>query len=351
MNKNLLFLFISIISFMFILTSSVEAKRFGGGSSFGGKRSYSSPFKQKTTQKKSFSQQKASATNQQRKQQMSSRGGLMGMLGGLALGGLLGALFFGGAFENFNFFDLFIIGGIIMAVMWFIRRKASIPQTKRATTGAYDFDMDSKAANSPTNSTPDSDAKISGSQFKLSSDQNDTSFSDSVATEENSSTASKSSSKKEGASFAESFGMNFGQSQDTGQAPQPNDVILPQWFDQEEFLNGARSAYTLLQEAWDKGDLESIKGLATESVYAEIEQQFSEEPSQGTTRILQLDAELIDFNQLDDHSEASVLFDALLDEADSTQGRATQVRELWHFVRGNDSSEPTWYLDGLQQLD
>lgn len=131
-------------------------------------------------------------------------------------------------------------------------------------------------------------------------------------------------------------------------------MILPEWFNQEEFLDGARSAYTLLQEAWDKGDLEAIKGLSTESVYDEISRQLENEPSQGKTRIMQLNAELIDFKQLDEHSDASVLFDALLDEADSssdTQGRATQVRELWHFVRGNNSTEPTWYLDGLQQLE
>lgn len=338
MKKNLLFTFISIISIMFILASSVEAKRFGGGYSFGGKKSYSSPFKQKTAQKKSFSQQKASATNQQRKQQLSSRGGLMGMLGGLALGGLLGALFFGGAFENINFFDILIIGGIIWAVVWFMRRKTPAPQRKSATTGVYDFDLGSQtdkthAENSPTQN-----------QYKLNSDKTDASFTDSFAAGQNKST-------NRNASFAESFDTNFGQSENSEQA---NEVILPEWFNQEEFLDGARSAYTLLQEAWDKGNLEAIKGLSTESVYDEISRQLENEPSQGKTRIMQLNAELIDFKQLDEHSEASVLFDALLDESDSssdTQGRTAQVRELWHFVRGNNSTEPTWYLDGLQQLE
>jgi len=36
----------------------------------------------------------------------------MGMLGGLALGGLLGSLFFCGAFENINFMDILVFGGI-----------------------------------------------------------------------------------------------------------------------------------------------------------------------------------------------------------------------------------------------
>ena len=338
MNKKLLFSIISLISFMFILASSVEAKRFGGGSSFGSKKSYSSPFKRSTTQKKSFPQQKASATNQQRKQQLSKRGGLMGMLGGLALGGLLGALFFGGAFENFNFFDFLIIGGIIFAVMWFMKRKALSSQTQTATAGAY---------SAPQNGSSHNSATKDDTQFKLNSDIEDASFSDSFAAGKE--TSSSNTASKKDASFADSFGMNFGQAQ---ASDQPNESILPNWFNQEEFLDGARSAYTLLQEAWDKGDLDAIKGLTTESVYNEIASQFASETKQGKTRILQLNAELIDFNELDDHSEASVLFDALLDESDhNTQGRATQVKELWHFVRGNDSSEPTWYLDGLQQLD
>ncbi len=340
MKKNLLFSFITLISFMFLMTSSVEAKRFGGGFSFGGKKSYSSPYKQKAAPQKSFSQQKASAANQQRKQQLSSRGGLMGMLGGLALGGMLGALFFGGAFENFNFFDFLIIGGLIWAVIWFLRRKAPSPQVQ-SSAGAYDFNVATE--------TPEQNKKdITENQFKLNADKEDAEFA----------TGSSNSATKQGnkeASFAESFGMNSGttaNSTETEQNPQPDSVILPDWFDQNEFLDGARSAYTMLQQAWDEGDLDSIKTLATESVYSEIAQQFADQSSRGTTRIIQLNAELIDFNELDEHSEASVLFDALLDESDAeTPGRATQIRELWHFVRKNNSAEPTWYLDGLQQLE
>lgn len=322
MKKNLLFSFITLISFMFLMASTVEAKRFGGGFSFGGKKSYSSPYKQKATPQKSFSQQKASASNQQRKQQLSSRGGLMGMLGGLALGGMLGALFFGGAFENFNFFDFLIIGGIIWAVMWFLRRKAPTPQVQ-SSAGAYDLNID-------TESAEHREKNITKNQFKLNSTSQDADFSDTVQQ-----AAGKQNHNDE-----------------TPQNTQTDSIILPQWFDRDEFLKGARSAYTMLQQAWDTGDMASIKALATESVYDEITQQFAAQASQGQTRIIQFNAQLIDFNELDEHSEASVLFDALLDETDSaTPGRATQVKELWHFVRKNNSTEPTWYLDGLQQLE
>ena len=151
MNKKILLLLITFISITFIIAGSAEAKRFGGGASFGGKKSYSSPFKQKSTQQKSFSQQKASASNQKRKQQMASRGGIMGMLGGLALGGLLGALFFGGAFENFNFFDFLIIGGIIGAVMWYLKRKALTPHTQTAAAGGFNTGMNEAPSQSSEN--------------------------------------------------------------------------------------------------------------------------------------------------------------------------------------------------------
>ncbi len=322
MNKKLIIAFISIFTLALFVLSSVEAKRFGGGFSFGGKKSYSSPYKQKSVQQKSFAQQKAAASNQQRKQQLSRKGGLMGMLGGLALGGLLGALFFGGAFEGFNFFDFIMIGGIILLVMWFIKRKAGPSHQRTASAGGYDFGQTSNQASTTPVDTP----RLNTMHKK------DASFTQ---------------------SFAEKFGMNSpsGSNQDSATDEQP--VILPEWFDQEEFLSGARSAYTMLQEAWDNGDLESIKGLATESVYQEIKRQYAQEPPQGNTRILKLDAQLIDFNEQSDHTEAAVLFDAVLSETDSSgqQGRAIQVKELWHFIRPANSTEATWYLDGIQQLD
>ena len=329
MNNKLIITFISIFTLALFVLSTAEAKRFGGGFSFGGKKSYSSPYKQKSFQQKSFSQQKAATANLQRKQQLTKRGGLMGMLGGLALGGLLGALFFGGAFEGFNFFDFLMIGGVILLVMWLMNRKKAIPHQQTATAGAYDFGHNT--GNSTVNSTADSQ---SDAPRLNTMHREDAGFTQ---------------------SFADKFGMNSTGQSHNNQDSSTDDqtVILPDWFDQEEFLSGARSAYTMLQEAWDTGNLDSIKDLTTDSVFAEISRQYTQQPTQGNTRILKLDAQLIDFNELTDHSEAAVLFDAVLSETDSSgqQGRANQVKELWHFIRPADSTSPTWYLDGIQQLD
>ena len=329
MNKKFLFSIISFMCIAFLFVSSVEAKRFGGGMSFGGKKSYSSPYKKSTTQHKSFSQQKAASSNQQRKQQLSKKGGMMGMLGGLALGGLLGALFFGGAFENFNFFDFFIIGGIIFAVMWFMGRNKQGRQTSAATPNGFNYNT---GVESPQQSP---------------SIKQDANFTQSLAAHNEAQNTPKE------AGFGLHDGVSPFNNETNASAASESNIILPDWFDQQDFLTGARSAYTLLQEAWDSGKLDEIKNLTTESVFAEISRQYAEDNSDDTTRILQLNAELIDFNESAEKIEASVLFDALLGEADN-QGnneRATQVRELWHFVRKTDSKEPTWYLDGIQQLD
>jgi len=98
------------------MAPDADARRFGGGFSFGKQRTH------QTTPKR-LSQAKA-ASAAKAGQRGSARTGMMGMLGGLALGGLLGAMFFGGAFEGIRIFDILIIGGLIFLFIRFLRRKA-----------------------------------------------------------------------------------------------------------------------------------------------------------------------------------------------------------------------------------
>lgn len=108
-----------------------QAKRMGGGKSFGSRPSYSAPYQRSTTPNdlgnqatRSASQQQAAAQNQAARQNWAGRGGLMGMLGGLALGGLLGSLFFGGAFEGLNLMDMLLFAGIAYLVYRLFAAKA-----------------------------------------------------------------------------------------------------------------------------------------------------------------------------------------------------------------------------------
>lgn len=129
MNKLSSFFLTVIItaSLSFAGISDAEAKRFDGTRSFGSMSKYNKSYSRKALRpaKKTPSQQQAYNKNQSTRQTMSRRGGLMGLLGGLALGGLLGSLFFGGAFENFNFMDILIFGGIAYLLFKLFATKAN----------------------------------------------------------------------------------------------------------------------------------------------------------------------------------------------------------------------------------
>jgi predicted lipid-binding transport protein (Tim44 family) len=129
-------------------------------------------------------------------------------------------------------------------------------------------------------------------------------------------------------------------------APAPV-VSLPAGFDKASFMSGAESAFRYLQAAWDKGDLASIRGLTTDKVFAEIQDQLRASNGGNKTEVLKLQSELLEAREVGNDLEATVLFDSLMREDD---GSVEQVREVWHFIKPKNSAQPKWYLDGIQQL-
>ncbi|MCV5388436.1 hypothetical protein R7E42_25305, partial [Vibrio sp. Vb1337] len=97
-----LFSIVALLMFTVAVTPIAEAKKFGGGKSFG--KSY------KTAPAPKQQQQNTNTIGKEQTTKSSSKKGLMGgLLGGLLAGGLLAA-FFGGAFEGIQFMDILIIG-------------------------------------------------------------------------------------------------------------------------------------------------------------------------------------------------------------------------------------------------
>ena len=301
---------------LILLMSSIQeaqAKRLGGGSSFGSRPSYSAPYKRSTSPgaasqpTRSASQQQAASQNQAARQGLASRGGLMGMLGGLALGGLLGSLFFGGAFENFNFMDILIFAGIAFLVMrLFAARTKQTPVTAGHTYAKSSYSNSDHQADDGM--TPPAGSTSAGFNTDLMSD---------IKSSGNPTTVNSA-------------------------------VNLPADFDQSGFLAGAESAYRYLQTAWDNRDLAAIRGLATDKVFAEIQDQLRANAGNNKTEVLKVNAELLEVREETSNLEAAVLFDCILREDD---GDTDQVREVWHFVKPVNSKQTKWLLDGIQQLE
>ena len=294
-----------------------QAKRMGGGKSFGSKPSYSAPFQRSTSPSgslgsqpvRSASQQQAAAQNQAARQNWAGRGGLMGMLGGLALGGLLGSLFFGGAFENFNFMDILVFAGVgYLLYRLFAARSRQQPVANAGYGQDHQRQADTqnyyRETQQPASSTSGFDTDV---LFK---------------------------GKSAGGSF-----------QPTAQA---DAASLPAGFDQRAFLAGAQSAYRHLQAAWDNRDLAEIRGLTTDKVFAEIQEQLRASNVSNKTVVVSLNAELLAAREVGSELEAVVLFDALISEDDAA---AAPVKEVWHFVKPINSKQTRWYLDGIQQLE
>ena len=323
MNKlSSLFLTLVIAATLsFAGITDAQAKRFGGSRSFGSTSKYSKSYNRKSSSstQKTPSQQQAYNQNQSARQAMSKRGGLMGLLGGLALGGLLGSLFFGGAFENFNFMDILIFGGIAFLLFKFFAAKAGSQKASTAY-GRDDYDNTSQAeplnnSYQRSNSTPTNDA---GFDTDIFSKQGQTA----------------------------SFKAN---DDHTEEKRLEDAIVLPKDFDEQDFLEGAKGAFKMLQSAWDKKDLAEIRSLTTDKVFAEIQTQIKASDTENHTDILKIEAELLEVREIENELEVVVLFDTLMREELSAQPE--QVREVWTFIKSKNALHPKWYLDGLQQLE
>ena len=308
MNRSPALLFTLSLALLCLLTATPEAhaKRFGGGGSFGGKSAFGTPFKRSAAKPaRSPRQQQAAQKNQAARQGFAQRGGLMGMLGGLAIGGLLGALFFGGAFENLNFLDILVFGAIAFMLFKLLaaRGARAAPQPAGASRGA--FDADAPPTSHTTGTGFDSSNWFRGGAPAAADADHDTEEAQTVAE-------------------------------------------VPGDFDSAAFLAGARRAFGDLQQAWDAHDHETLRALTTASMYAEVARRLAEVAPGNRTDVLKVDAELLEVQDLGDMLEATVLFDALMRE--QAGQRPHQVREVWHFTRARASRQPTWHLDGIQQL-
>jgi len=301
--------------------SDALAARMGGGRSFGGRPSFNMPYQRSPSPMNpgmnrpgAPTQQPAMSAAQQRNQAMrdslAQRGGLGRFLGGLALGGLLGAMFMGGGFEGINFLDILIFGAIaILLFKLFAARRNSAERAAASGAGYYGEGV-AGADSIYGRQTNDPADYCGGAGF-------DTDI------------LSRKGGFSGGASDA---------------------VPVPTDFDAPAFLSGAKAAYETMQKAWDEGDVAELRGLTTDKVFAELQEQIlARGGAENVTDLLKVDVELLEVRDVGPDREVTVLFDVLMRE--ERDARPSQVREVWHFTRSRNSRQPTWFLDGIQQLE
>lgn len=127
--KRLLFIFTLVFSFMSLLSTTAEAKRFGGGSSIGKQRSMSPQQTQKAPAAAPATPAAPAAGNK-----------WLGPLAGLAIGAGLGALFASGALGGLGgalggILAALAIGAVVMMLLAYFRKKQQ-PAMQYAGAGA-----------------------------------------------------------------------------------------------------------------------------------------------------------------------------------------------------------------------
>jgi len=289
--RTLLVSFFTLIIGFGLIVPDAEAKRLGGGFSFG--KSYSTP---KKVQPASPTQQKAAPTGSSTTAAAQPRrSGFGGLMGGLLAGGLLGALFFGGAFDGIQFMDILLIGLLIFAAVKIFS------------------------------------AMKGGSQAQYAGHQRPE---ESMAQPQNREQAD--TAAYQDVSSAPVAGFNV----------EPDALQLPQWFNEQAFLEGAKGHFSHLQNAWDNSDWDDIATYTSDEVLDVLKQERAKQPAEQKTEVVSVMAEMANFIDNDDHVIASINFYGWLKE-DSDQ--TTEFSEIWHLRRDMSEADASWMIVGIQQ--
>lgn len=298
MMKKLSVLLVCAFLLGFALEGLAEARRAGGGRSFGSRPSYQRSYDKPVAPQRDAGQ--SSQARPQTAQNPASRGlfgGMGGMLGGFLMGGLLGSLLFGGmgGFHGPGLLDILLIGGGLFLLFRFLRARRAA--TQAAGTMAFEG----------AGADPYVD--------------------------------------RGGESTRPAWGTAYGQD-----LSREEPSTIPPGFDVAEFLAGAKAAYNRIQESWDKRDLEDVRQFTSPEVWEEMRRQAQEDPTPGKTEIVLVKADILEVKKEGSETVVSVLFDVLMRES-AEQKKPQQVKELWHFSRKENVPGSFWVLEGVQQLE
>ncbi len=297
----------------FCLATHADAKRLGGGQSFGSSPSYSRPAAPPSSPGFSsggsgFSQQQQSAQAPMSPSSMRRPYGFGGML----FGGLIGSMFFGHPFGGIGLFDILIIG----MGLWFLfrllgrGRGGGNARWGDNTRGGLDDD-------DVENPTYGRDARYRAAEQAWDA------------------------LRDQGPRKVETKGTP------EGTADVASGVNVPAGFDVEEFMKGAKIVYARLQESWSRRDLDDIREFTTPGMFGEIQRQAREDPDPMPTDVLVINARLMEAKTQGRLTTAVVYYEVTMRE-DRALAATEQVREVWTFVR---EGEEMWKLDGIQQIE
>lgn len=323
---------ISTLTMLGVTMDEAEARRMGGGSSFG--RQSSNVMKNRTPAQAPRANQQQSAPNAnqatpnrsgaaaagaqaQRSGMSRFLGPIAGIAAGLGIAALLSSLGLSGALLEF-LSSAILIALVIFAVMFVVRRLRG-NQAKPATQGAFGAQQGAAQDFYSRRETHDYTQQPPRAPGVFNR-----------APEAQPSAAAQ--------PVAESM-----------ESPQPVDPswFVPAGFDTMTFLKVAKEQFVRIQGLWDRGDVEQLKEFLTEDLLTELSPQIREQAEQGAhpTEVVLLNAELLGMEQVAGGHLASVRFSGMLREEPGQE--AFRFEEVWNLYKTADSG---WLVAGIQQI-
>ncbi len=313
---------ILVLAVIAALTLSVsdlaDARRMGGGRSFGAQRESITPTRpaaaptapagnaasQATPSTPAASAAKA-APGAAAAPSGASRwlGPIAGLAAGLGLAALMSHFGLSEGFGSLLLILMLVFGAIIVVRMFLARRQSAAPvqySTAGATTGAMTATSARASFDAPT-------APSWGRAEKL----------EPVAAEP----------------VAPSFGV----------VRKP----LPPGFDAAGFAREAKRQYVEIQRAYDNADRAALSSVMTSEMNTEIGRELDERVGHQPTEIVTLDADVLDVATEGDKHWASVRFTGLLREDGEPLPKS--VDEIWNLTKPVKGSSG-WLLAGISQI-
>lgn len=291
--KRLLSL-VALLMVSVAITPIAEAKKFGGGKSFG------KSFKTAPAPKQQQQNTNTIGKDQTSKTQSSSKKGLMGgLMGGLLAGGLLAA-FFGGAFEGIQFMDILIIGLIAFFAFKLLRgvlgaKAGSMNQHRQQPAfggnGAPKFEQPNVHNFEQPQTNPFQNQGGFGSQTDV-----------------------------------------------------PHNY--PPGFDQAAFINGSREHYRILQGAWNHNQLETIKEYVSPSLFEDLKSERAKLEGEQHTDVMYVDAEIVRADYDANKAQLSLQFSGRY--RDAAEGVEENIEDVWHLERDLTVPNAPWLIVGIQ---
>jgi len=121
---------------------------------------------------------------------------------------------------------------------------------------------------------------------------------------------------------------------------------IPANFDSASFIRQAKLNFIRLQEAHDRGDLNALREVTTESMFDSILADLRPHRAAQHTDLVSLDASLLEVTTEGEKHWASVRFHGTIRE---DEGKPVRFEEVWHLQKPVSGSSG-WVLAGIHPV-